>query len=157
MFSYPPVQKPSMASQRLLNEVKISATHSRCSYLNLNYSVIFLFYYSWLFKLDYVQSHIWPTLSCIYATAHTVPSRGNALLYISQILHRLCYKSQLKIHEFLNEVSLFPWSRNNLSLLPIPISLCISLLKLIIFYALSYNYFLNFISSKRLLNMIMSV
>lgn len=45
----------TVAPHGLLNEVQLSATHSRCSHLNPNYSFIFLFHYLPLFKLAYVQ------------------------------------------------------------------------------------------------------
>lgn len=88
--------------------------------------------------------HTWPTLSCIYATAHTVPSKGNVLLCAIQNPSKTVLQRPAQTHELLNEVFLLPWSRNNLSPAQLPYHLVgIILLKLIIFSSLCYNYVFN--------------
>ena len=54
------------------------------------------------------NSYIWPMLSCIFATAHTVSSKVMPCSPSAKIFQRLRYKDQLKTHSPLTEVSLLP-------------------------------------------------
>ena len=110
-----PAQKPSVASQ--------AATQIRCSSLNTNCSFIFLFHYLPLFKLAYILSPLYGP--CFPAPMPLLTLFLPRLMPCSvsiKIFQRLTYKGLFKSH-LLNDVSLLPWSKNNISPIPTPIPL----------------------------------
>lgn len=101
-----------------------AATHIRCSSLNTNCSFIFLFHYLPLFKLAYILSPLYgpcfpaPMLLLTLFLPRLTPCSVSV-----KIFQRLTYKGLFKSHELLNDVSLLPWSKNNISPIPTPIPL----------------------------------